>query len=209
MIFNLSDSDSPLSSKSCSVHHHLLASSPASADTVGVALLSLSELLLIDIIGGFLGWLLINRRCQMGRLDYYHHVCATRLLFINGGFSCHWPARFHTPAFFVCLSQPPVLNIFDFWFSPLLFSSLTRIVLCCLKDGSFPAPLFLKGRKVQFHGCSCVVPQLNTVSTQSRLPAACNAHSLCIAACVPDLDSCLIPALPLCQRQGTCPALRG
>lgn len=39
--------------------------------------------------------------------------------------------------------------------------------------------------------------------------SACDAHSACIAASVPDLDSCLIPALLLYQCRGTCPALRG
>lgn len=48
MILDLSDSYSPLSSKSCNVRHHLLASSTASADTVGVVLLSLTLSALVD-----------------------------------------------------------------------------------------------------------------------------------------------------------------
>lgn len=48
MILDLSDSYSPLSSKSRSVRHHLLASSTASADTVGVVLLSLTLSALAD-----------------------------------------------------------------------------------------------------------------------------------------------------------------
>lgn len=50
MILDLSDSRSPLSSKSRSVRHHLLASSTASADTVGVVLLSLT---LSALVGGY------------------------------------------------------------------------------------------------------------------------------------------------------------
>lgn len=48
MILDLSDSYSPLSSKSRNVRHHLLASSTASADTVGVVLLSLTLSALVE-----------------------------------------------------------------------------------------------------------------------------------------------------------------
>lgn len=67
----------------------------------------------------------------------------------NGEFSCHCPARFSALSFIICLSQPPISNLFAFQLSTLLFHSLTRIVLCFLKGGSF-SPHFSRRAKSGF-----------------------------------------------------------
>lgn len=171
------------------------------------------ELLLMDIFGGFLGLEAFDSsEVPDGKAQLLPPWGHTPIMFTNGGFCCHWPARFHT--LFMCLSVPHVLNLFAFPFSMFLLSSLTRTLPCYLKDGSFSLP-FSRGGKSSFLTVAeyphihSILSELLLGWAQSQLPAACDARSLCIAVGVPDLDSCLIPALPLCQHRGTCPALQG
>lgn len=80
------------------------------------------------------------------------HLCHAPIRFTNGAFIfCPLSARFGTPSFTVCSSQPAIVTLFAFQFSLGFICSSTKMALFCVKLALF-FPL------TEFHSHSWVVP---------------------------------------------------